>query len=65
MTKLFIQIDDQVREMDTAETLAYQEIEAKEILRQNEIAAKAAAKDSAFAKLAALGLTPDEISAIS
>jgi hypothetical protein len=65
MTKLFIQIDDEVREMNEVENTAYQKMQAKEILKQNEAAAKAAAKDSALAKLAALGLTPEEISAIS
>jgi len=40
------------------------EFEAKNQARDAAIAAKAAAKESAEAKLAALGLTPEEISAL-
>ena len=44
-----------------SDRLAYQERFEKE---QSELAAKAAAKASAEAKLAALGLTPEEIAAL-
>lgn len=53
----------------TAEEIAQNEKDALEFeerlgLRQAEIEAKAAAKASAEAKLAALGLTPEEIAAL-
>lgn len=64
MTKPNIQIDDLIREMTDEEYESYlaiqeevQEIEAK---RQ----AKADARQSALAKLAALGLTEEEIAAL-
>jgi len=60
-----IQIDDLVRDA-TAEEIAQIKSEADRVAaEQAEILAKQAAKVSALAKLAALGLTPEEISAIS
>lgn len=44
-----------------ADAIAWAELQAQ---REAEIAAKAAAKASAEAKLAALGLTPEEIAAL-
>jgi hypothetical protein len=53
------------REM-TKEELAQNQIASKESQnRRSDLEAKESAKDSALAKLAALGLTPEEISAIS
>ena len=54
----------------TAEEIAEREIMAAEYAAQKaqedaEVATKAAAKESANAKLAALGLTADEISALT
>lgn len=53
----------------TPEEIAQQEADAiafeqEQIRRETEIQAKAAAKASAEAKLAALGLTPEEIAAL-
>jgi hypothetical protein len=54
----------------TAEEIAQREAmaaqaEADRVAREAEIAATNAAKESAQAKLAALGLTPEEIAALS
>ena len=59
-----IQIDDLVREMTDAEYANYLAIvnERAEALAQEE--AKQAARQSALAKLAALGLTEEEIGAL-
>jgi hypothetical protein len=64
MANLQIQIDDLVREMNGEELKNYQAQQA--IIQQQEIEAQAkiAAKQSAIAKLAALGLTKDEIEAL-
>jgi hypothetical protein len=64
MANLQIQIDDLVREMNGEELKNYQAQQA--IIQQQEIEAQAkiAAKQSALAKLAALGLTKDEIEAL-
>jgi hypothetical protein len=64
MTKPNIQIDDLVREMTDAEYANYLAIvnEVAEADAQRE--AKAEARQSALAKLAALGLTEEEIGAL-
>ena len=63
-TKPNIQIDDLVREMTTEEHTAYKAKQAENAARQAELDAKAAARESAFAKLAELGLTAEEIAAL-
>jgi len=63
-TKPNIQIDDLVREMTTEEHTAYKADQAAYAARQAEADAKVAARESALAKLAALGLTADEIAAL-
>lgn len=71
MTKLMIRIHDLEtneiidREMTDAEFQKYQDNKAQSDILNNQKAAVEAAKVSALAKLAALGLTPEEISAIS
>ena len=71
MTKPMIRIHntetDEIidREMN-AQEIAQHEIDAQTVINARaKIAANEAAKVSALAKLAALGLTPEEISAIS
>jgi DNA-binding NarL/FixJ family response regulator len=61
MTKPNIQIDDLVREMTDEEYEAYL---ANQETLQTEQNAKVAARESALAKLAALGLTEEEIAAL-
>ena len=64
MTKPLIQIDDQVREMTDAE-IAQLEADRQEHAAEIEAAADAIkARESALAKLAALGLTAAEIQAL-
>ena len=59
-----IQIDDLVRDA-TAEEIAHLQSEADKVAAEKaELAAKQAAKVSALDKLAALGLTKDEVTAI-
>jgi hypothetical protein len=62
--KLFIQIDDQVREMTLEEKKAHLEqvslFEAQEAERKD----KQEARESALAKLAKLGLTEEEIASL-
>jgi DNA-binding NarL/FixJ family response regulator len=62
--KPLIQIDDLVREMtpDEYEQYQQQQLEAQE--QKAEAEAKIAARQSALAKLAALGLTEAEIAAL-
>ncbi len=49
----------------TADEIAeYQEVQEQEQARQAEADAKVAARESALAKLAALGLTADEVAAL-
>ena len=64
MTKPNIQIDDLVREMTDEEYELYladiAEQEAIEVERED----KASSRESALAKLAALGLTEDEIATL-
>jgi DNA-binding NarL/FixJ family response regulator len=59
-----IQIDDLVREMTTDEHTAYKAQQTANEAAQAEADAKAAARESALAKLAALGLTADEIASL-
>jgi hypothetical protein len=64
MTKPNIQIDDLVREMTDEEYEAYLADQASQEALQAEQDAKVAARQSALAKLAALGLTEEEIGAL-
>ena len=57
MTKLLVQIDDEIREMNEVEKTAYEEMQAKAILKENEAATKAADKAALLTKL---GITADE-----
>ena len=59
-----IQIDDLVRPMTTEEHTAHKAMQTANAKAQAEIDAKAAARESALAKLAALGLTEAEIQAL-
>ena len=61
MTKPNIQIDDLVREMTDEEYEAYLVSQAEQANIEAQEQAKADAKASALAKLAALGLTPEEL----
>jgi DNA-binding NarL/FixJ family response regulator len=66
--KVFIQINDEVIEANNA-ALDYMAawkvtVEAEQEAIQAEQAAKIASRESALAKLAALGLTEDEIAAL-
>jgi len=63
-TRPNIQIDDVVREMTTEEHKAYKAMQVEAAAFKAEADAKAAARESAFAKLADLGLTPEEIAAL-
>jgi DNA-binding NarL/FixJ family response regulator len=60
-TKLFIQIDDEVREMNPEEQANF--IAEQESLNLD-LQSKVEARQSALAKLAALGLTEEEIAAL-
>lgn len=68
MSKPLIQIDDEVREMNANELAEYEARVAldlaNEAAKEAEIKAKADAKSAAEAKLAALGLTPDDLKAL-
>jgi DNA-binding NarL/FixJ family response regulator len=59
-----IQIDDLVRPMTTEEHTAYKAQQAEAAKAQAAAEAKIAARESALAKLAALGLTEQEIAAL-
>jgi len=59
-----IQIDDLVREMTDEEFTAYKAEQKTQAAIQAQAEAKAAARESALSKLAALGLTADEIAAL-
>lgn len=63
-TKPKIQIDDLVRVMTDEEYADYQAHKAEVAARQAEVEAKEAARASALAKLADLGLTAEEIAAL-
>lgn len=62
--KPLIQIDDEVRPMTTEEHTAYKAMQAEAAKAQNEVEAKVAARESALAKLAKLGLTQAEVAAL-
>jgi len=64
MAKPLIQIDDEVREMTDEEFNAYKALQTANAEAQAEADAKVAARQSALAKLAALGLTADEIASL-
>jgi DNA-binding NarL/FixJ family response regulator len=64
MTKPNIQIDDLVREMTDEEYEVYLADQVAQETQQAEQNAKIAARQSALAKLAALGLTEEEIAAL-
>ncbi len=59
-----IQIDDLVRPMTAGELVDYEVQQAEYAAQAAAIEAKATARASALAKLAALGLTADEIAAL-
>jgi DNA-binding NarL/FixJ family response regulator len=59
-----IQIDDEVREMNDQEFSVYQEQVRQTQAREAETNARIAARQTALAKLAALGLTEAEIAAL-
>jgi len=63
-SKPSIQIGSEVREMTDAEHAQHQKDVADEQTATATLAAQAAAKKSAEKKLAALGLTADEIAAL-
>lgn len=63
-TKPNIQIDDLVRPMTTEEHTAYKAQQVIAAKSQAEAEARVAARESALAKLAALGLTEQEIAAL-
>jgi DNA-binding NarL/FixJ family response regulator len=64
MTKPNIQIDDLVREMTDEEYDSYLARQAEQAEVEAEAQAKIEARQSALAKLAALGLTEEEIAAL-
>jgi hypothetical protein len=64
MTNPNIQVDDLVREMTNEEYVNYQTIQAEIAEAEAKQEAKAVARESALAKLAALGLTEEEIRAL-
>jgi DNA-binding NarL/FixJ family response regulator len=64
MARPNIQIDDLVREMTNEEYKIYLAQQAAQEAIQAEQDAKIAARQSALAKLAALGLTEEEIGAL-
>jgi DNA-binding NarL/FixJ family response regulator len=64
MTNPLIQIDDLVREMTADELKAYQERQRIAQAQEAEAEEKIAARQSGLAKLAALGLTEEEIAAL-
>jgi hypothetical protein len=64
MSKPNIQIDDLVREMTDKEFADYQAQQAEIQAQEQQQQSKIAARESALAKLAALGLTEAEIAAL-
>jgi len=64
MSKPNIQIDDIVREMTDDEYEAYLATQAEQAEQESQAQAKIQARENALAKLAALGLTQDEIDAL-
>ena len=63
-TKPNIQVDDLVREMTTEEHTAHKAEQTAIAATEAEAEAKKAARESALAKLADLGLTAEEIAAL-
>jgi hypothetical protein len=59
-----IQIDDLIRSMTNEEHTAHKAMQAEAAAAQAEADAKEAARESALAKLAELGLTAEEIAAL-
>ena len=59
-----IQIDDEVRPMTAEEHTTHKAQQAEAVKAQAEAEARAAARASALAKLAALGLSVEEIAAL-
>ena len=59
-----IQIDDLVREMTTEEHTAYKAQQTANAAAQAKLDERVAARESALAKLAELGLTEEEIAAL-
>ena len=64
MAKPLIQIDDEVRPMTDEEHNAFKAQQTANAEAQAEADAKVAARQSALTKLAALGLTADEIASL-
>jgi len=64
ITKPNIQIDDEVRPMTDEEYTAYKADLNSSAASQVEYEAKMAARQSALAKLPALGLTTDEVASL-
>ena len=62
--KPLIQIDDEVRPMTDEEFNTYKAQQTANAEAQAQVDAKVAARASALAKLAALGLTADEIASL-
>ena len=62
--KPLIQIDDEVRPMTDDELKVYKAQPADNAKTQAEAEAKVAARESALAKLAALGLSAEEVAAL-
>lgn len=62
--KPLIQIDDEVRPMTTEEHTAHKTMQVEAAAAKAEAEAKVAARESALAKLAKLGLTDAEIAAL-
>lgn len=63
-TKPNIQIDDEIREMTTEEHTAYKAEQKAGALAQAEANARIEARRSALEKLAALGLTAEEVASL-
>jgi len=59
-----IQIDDVIRPMTTEEHTAHKAMQVEAAAAQAQADAKVAARESALAKLAALGLTEAEVAAL-
>jgi cytidylate kinase len=64
MSKPLIQIDDVVREMTDEEHQLYLATQTQQAEQEAEAQAKIDARQSALAKLALIGLTEEEISAL-
>jgi hypothetical protein len=62
--KPLIQIDDEIREMTSEEFTAYKAQQKANAQAQAETDAKIAARESALSKLAALGLTQEEVASL-